>query len=98
MYLLTQVGITMNILGKCLLLSMIAMIVSLVSEGADRQKYKMQYELCSNCWDNAALESFFSCLKVELIYAQRCDSIEQAKSAIFDYTDKRNCLFQSRAI
>lgn len=40
-----------------------------------------------NCWDNAPMESFFSRLKVELIYAERFESIAQAKSAIFEYIE-----------
>lgn len=40
-----------------------------------------------DCWDNAAMESFFSRLKVELIYAERFDSIGQAKAAIFEYIE-----------
>lgn len=41
----------------------------------------------SDCWDNAAMESFFSRLKVELIYAERFNSISQAKTAIFEYIE-----------
>ena len=40
-----------------------------------------------NCWDNAAMESFFSRLKVELIYAKNYRSIEEAKSGIFTYIE-----------
>ena len=40
-----------------------------------------------NCWDNAPMESFFSRLKVELIYAECFDSIAAAKSAIFEYIE-----------
>ena len=41
----------------------------------------------ANCWDNAAMESFFSRLKVELIYAGRFESIDQAKSEVFEYIE-----------
>lgn len=41
----------------------------------------------ANCWDNAAMESFFSRLKVELIYAKRFSTISEAKSAIFEYIE-----------
>ncbi|WDE00341.1 IS3 family transposase [Thalassomonas actiniarum] len=37
-----------------------------------------------NCWDNAVMESFYSRLKVELIYAEQYRSIEEAKSGIFE--------------
>ncbi len=40
-----------------------------------------------NCWDNAPMESFFSRLKVELIYPEQFDSIEEAKSGIFEYIE-----------
>ena len=40
-----------------------------------------------NCWDNAPMESFFSRLKVELIYAERYETIEEAKSGIFEYIE-----------
>jgi len=40
-----------------------------------------------NCWDNASMESFFSRLKVELIYAHQYSTIEEAKSAIFEYIE-----------
>lgn len=41
----------------------------------------------ANCWDNAAMESFFSRLKVELIYAKTFVSIAQAKADIFEYIE-----------
>ena len=40
-----------------------------------------------NCWDNAPMESFFSRLKVELIYAEQYSSISEAKSGIFEYIE-----------
>lgn len=40
-----------------------------------------------NCWDNAAMESFYSRLKVELIYAKNYPSIESARSGIFAYIE-----------
>lgn len=40
-----------------------------------------------NCWDNAVMESFYSRLKVELIYAQQYGSIEEAKTGIFEYIE-----------
>lgn len=41
----------------------------------------------SDCWDNAAIEAFFSRLKVELVYAERFNSISQAKTIIFEYIE-----------
>lgn len=41
----------------------------------------------SNCWDNAVMESFFSRLKVELIFSQRYQSLQHVKSSIFEYIE-----------
>lgn len=41
----------------------------------------------ADCWDNAAMESFFSRLKVELVYPERFNTISQARSAIFEYIE-----------
>lgn len=40
-----------------------------------------------NCWDNAVMESFFSRLKVELIYAENYRTIEEARPGIFEYIE-----------
>ena len=40
-----------------------------------------------NCWDNSVAESFFKTLKVELIYDDDFKTIEQAKTAIFEYIE-----------
>ena len=40
-----------------------------------------------NCWDNAPMESFFSRLKVELIYAKNYCSMDEARSGIFAYIE-----------
>lgn len=37
------------------------------------------------CYDNAAMESFFSTLKTELLHRQHWHSLEQVKLALFDY-------------
>lgn len=41
----------------------------------------------ADCWDNAAMESFFSRLKVELVYPERFNTISQARAAIFEYIE-----------
>jgi len=41
----------------------------------------------ADCWDNAAMEAFFSRLKVELIYNERLNSISQAKTLLFEYIE-----------
>ncbi len=40
-----------------------------------------------NCWDNAVIESFFNQFKVELIYADNYQAIEDAKAGIFEYIE-----------
>jgi len=41
----------------------------------------------SNCWDNAVTESFFSRLKVELIFAGKFATLDEARRAIFEYIE-----------
>lgn len=61
--------------------------------GHEYQEALREYGLrCSmsrtgNCWDNAVMESFFSRLKVELIYAENYQTVEQARSGIFEYIE-----------
>lgn len=40
-----------------------------------------------NCWDNAPMESFFSRLKVELVYSVNFQSIDEAKTSLFEYIE-----------
>lgn len=40
-----------------------------------------------NCYDNAAMESFFHTLKVELIHRERYHAREQARQSIFEYIE-----------
>jgi transposase InsO family protein len=40
-----------------------------------------------NCYDNAAMESFWSTLKIELIYRREFKTRTQARSEIFDYIE-----------
>jgi len=40
-----------------------------------------------NCYDNAAMESFWSTLKLELVYRQDFQTRAQARSQIFDYIE-----------
>lgn len=41
-----------------------------------------------NCWDNAAMESFFSTLKTERANRRRYRSRDQAKADVFDYIER----------
>lgn len=51
--------------------------------------YGMQCSMSrkGNCWDNAVMESFFSRLKVELIYAENYKTVDEAKAGIFEYIE-----------
>jgi putative transposase len=40
-----------------------------------------------NCWDNAVAESFFSTLKMELVYETEFDTRPVAKTALFEYIE-----------
>jgi transposase InsO family protein len=40
-----------------------------------------------NCYDNAAMESFWSTLKLELVYRRAFQSHTQARQEIFDYIE-----------
>ena len=40
-----------------------------------------------NCWDNAAMESFFARLKVESIYAEDVNNKQDAYSCVFEYIE-----------
>jgi hypothetical protein len=40
-----------------------------------------------NCYDNAAMEAFFSTLKLELIYRQEPGSPEQTSRQVFQYLE-----------
>ena len=39
----------------------------------------------SNCYDNAAVETFFKTIKAELIWRRSWDTRRQAQTAIFQY-------------
>lgn len=41
----------------------------------------------ANCYDNAAMESFWSTLKLELVYRRRYESHPQARAELFDYIE-----------
>jgi len=40
-----------------------------------------------NCWDNAAMESFFARLKVESLYAEQFKGKQDAYSSVFEYIE-----------
>jgi len=40
-----------------------------------------------NCYDNAITETFFHTLKTELVYFENYQTIEEAKTSIFEYIE-----------
>jgi transposase InsO family protein len=40
-----------------------------------------------DCWDNAAMESFWSTLKTELVHHEHYATHEQARASIFEYIE-----------
>ena len=46
-----------------------------------------------NVWDNSAMESFFSSLKIERVHARRYRTRDEARSDIFDYIE---CFYNPR--
>ncbi|WP_224996993.1 IS3 family transposase [Cesiribacter sp. SM1] len=59
----------------------------------DYQKLLLDQQItCSmsrkgNCYDNAAMESFFATLKQELVYHRQYENRQQAKQDIFEYIE-----------
>lgn len=51
-----------------------------------------------NCWDNAAMESFFRSLKAERVYLTRYASYHEAKTDLFDYIRFTITVTRRRAI
>ncbi|MCE2029463.1 IS3 family transposase, partial [Sessilibacter corallicola] len=54
---------------------------------AKKNGLKLSMSRKGNCWDNAPMESFFSRLKVELIYAKDYRCVQEAKADIFEYIE-----------
>jgi transposase InsO family protein len=40
-----------------------------------------------DCWDNAAMESFWGTLKTELVHHERYETREQARASVFEYVE-----------
>ncbi len=53
-----------------------------------RQGIEASMSRPANCYDNAAMESFWSTLKKELVYREKFATRAQAQAAIFDYIEK----------
>jgi len=52
-----------------------------------KKKIRPSMSRKGNCWDNAAMESFFARLKVESIYGERFKGKEDAYSCVFEYIE-----------
>ena len=57
-----------------------------------RRRLKEERIACSmsrrgNCWDNAAVESFFASLKKELVHGEDYATRDQARASIFEYVE-----------
>ena len=48
----------------------------------------MQLEPLGNVWDNAAMESFFSSLKIERVARKVYRTRDQARADVFDYIER----------
>jgi transposase InsO family protein len=53
----------------------------------DREGIRCSMSRTGNCYDNAAMESFWGTLKRELVYHERYATREQAKRSIFEYIE-----------
>ena len=42
----------------------------------------------AECWDNAAMESFFSTLKIERVFRSKYKTRHEARADIFDYIER----------
>jgi putative transposase len=56
-------------------------------EALKKQQIRSSMSRKGNCWDNAVMESFFSRLKVELVYAEHFKSSEEAYRGLFEYIE-----------
>jgi putative transposase len=53
----------------------------------EKQGIKCSMSRTGNCYDNAAMESFFGILKRELVHQESYDTHEQARASIFEYVE-----------
>ena len=56
-------------------------------EALKEEKIQCSMSRKGNCWDNAVMESFFSRLKVELVYAEEFKTSEPAYRGLFEYIE-----------
>ena len=56
-------------------------------QALEEQEVRSSMSRKGNCWDNAVMESFFSRLKVELVYAENFKTTEQAYQGLFEYIE-----------
>ncbi|WP_284665542.1 IS3 family transposase [Myxococcus sp. SDU36] len=53
----------------------------------EKQEIDCSMSRKGNCWDNAVVESFFSSLKMELVYERNFQTHEEARRALFEYIE-----------
>jgi transposase InsO family protein len=53
----------------------------------EREGIQCSMSRSGNCYDNAAMESFFKTFKVELVYQQRYPTREEARASIYNYIE-----------
>jgi putative transposase len=54
---------------------------------------------CGDCWDNAALESFFASLKKELVHQENYQTRAEARACVFEYIEVfYNCVRRHSAL
>ena len=66
---------------------LMARAISESDRPAARKSTAASMSRTGNCYDNAVMESFWGTLKTELIYQEKYDTREQAKSSIFEYIE-----------
>jgi transposase InsO family protein len=54
---------------------------------APRKKCEQSMSRNGNCWDHAVAESFFSVLKLKMIYEERFKKRQEARDRICDYIE-----------
>jgi hypothetical protein len=63
-------------------------LTRLVTDVNERHRMRQSLSRPRQCWDNAVAESWFSTLKVELIYPGSWATRARARQAIFEYIER----------
>ena len=57
-------------------------------EVVSRQRRRLQHEPRGDCWDNAAMGSFFASLKKERVHRRNYATRDEARADLFDYAER----------